>query len=73
MHSCVCKKFAFHHNGDFSGDVIITNRKSEQTMEVPFDEIKALVSDWVRQEMASRLDNMGDDEVLLGKFARGKK
>ena len=43
MHSSGFKNFVFHHNGSFDGDVIIVNRKTEQEMEVPFEDLKSFV------------------------------
>lgn len=62
-----------HHNGDFSGDVIIELRQEQigatgsggATVCVPFDLLKAIVAAWVRSELIARLEDASDDDLLL--------
>ena len=67
MHTTVGKVCLFHHNGDYDGDVEIVDKKdSTKRVVVPFDELKAVVADKVRQELIRQLEGMDDDELLGG-------
>lgn len=54
----------FFHNGDFSGEVIIRREGSEEEFRLPFGHLLQLVASYVRKEKISRLDVMGDNELL---------
>ena len=66
-----------HHNGDFSGDVIIELREEEiepiqpvngsLLVRIPFDLLKSIVAKWARNALISHLENVDDDELLLGR------
>lgn len=64
MHTTEGKRFRFFHNGDFSGHVRVINKKSNETMEILFEDIKSLAAEYVRQEKISKLENCTDDGVL---------
>jgi hypothetical protein len=51
------------HNGDFSGDTLLRH-DGEDVAYVPFHIIKALVSQYVRDQRIARLEDMTDEEVL---------
>lgn len=59
------KAVRFFHNGDFSGDVVIVRADTEEQMQVPFADLKALVAAWVVQTRIAALEQMTDDQVLL--------
>jgi hypothetical protein len=58
-------KVRFHHNGDFSGDVTIVDKETKVELDVPFEDLKALVAKYVRSERISKLDQ-SDDNTTLG-------
>jgi hypothetical protein len=77
MHSTDGKEVTFHHNGDYSGDVLIvvqahkvahyesTSHTSEHyEIEIPFNDLKMLVAEYVRGEKVDRLEQAEDDEVF---------
>ena len=66
MHTIEGKKLKMHHNGDFSGDVHLVDKKSGRSFEAPFADLKLLVSEYVRTERVIRLENLKTDEILLG-------
>lgn len=75
MHTTGVKGITFIHNGDFSGYVIIVLPKgsvqkltgpdsSKVHVQVPFEAIKGLVAEFVRQEKERALEDAEDDELL---------
>lgn len=66
MHTTKAGKFLFHHNGDFSGKVLIKNTDSAESMAVDFDSLKSLVAEWVRNETIAQIEQLEDDQLLLG-------
>ena len=62
----------YHHNGDFSGAVKFDAQVEMMSptsaglawVEVPFEDLRALVAEYARRERISRLEEMSDDEVL---------
>lgn len=67
MHTTQGKKFRFFHNGDFSGDIDIADKKTGKTLlSVPFNDLKALVAEWVQSEKIIKLEDADDDTILLG-------
>ncbi len=70
----------FLHNGDYSGDLLINIGPGEvETLDVmpgqpptkrvtiPFEDIKAIVAEYVRRTMRIALENASDDDVLFGR------
>lgn len=63
-----------HHNGDYSGDVIINvaperveqNGPMDFGIHVPFAALKELVANYVRSEFMDRLEGADADRILLG-------
>lgn len=73
----------FLHNGDFSGDLIVnvepaavarwtitagTGLPATVRVSVPFEDIKAIVAEYVRRETVRALEQASDDEVLFCTF-----
>lgn len=58
MHTTDCNATTFHHNGDYSGDVIVLDIRTRQEIRVPFDDIKTLVAKYVRDRQISRLEQI---------------
>jgi hypothetical protein len=71
----------FIHNGDYSGDLIINADPDEVAkvdydsitrlpgwhVTIPFEDIKAIVAEYVRRQRAIELENATDDDVLFGR------
>jgi GTPase involved in cell partitioning and DNA repair len=62
----------WHHNGDYSGDVIVRVPSGSVTIdsagarvEIPFEDIRELVANYVRNEKIARLETRTAEEVLL--------
>ena len=65
MHTTNGKKIRFFHNGDYSGDVkMIEIKTGKEIGEVPFDDLKTLVAQYVRDERVQKLEDASDDHVL---------
>jgi hypothetical protein len=76
MHSTKINGTRFFHNGDFSGEVKIQVQPSqvERTdwpeevggsvveVEIPFDDLRGLVFQYLRRRQISALEQMDDDE-----------
>ena len=65
MHTTEGTKYRFFHNGDYSGDVKAMNKETKEEIEIPFEDLKRLVANWVMTEKISRLEQAEDDELLL--------
>jgi len=69
MHTTEGKQFTFVHHGDYSGEIKIINNKSQKMVaEIPFEDIKRLVAEWVRGEWIEAIEGMEDDTLLVGKL-----
>lgn len=64
---------SFNHNGDYSGDVIITSARSTDEapgyeslgeVRVPFEAILQLMSEYLMSEMVARLENMTPNQLF---------
>jgi hypothetical protein len=64
MHTTKIGNYTFIHNGDYSGNTRIVNGLTHEEMEVPFDALKGLVAEYVRDERISKLEQAEDDELL---------
>lgn len=53
----------FNYNGDFSGDVHICAIENEW-MAIPFEDMKELVVEWIRQTNIRFLENATTEEIL---------
>lgn len=62
MHTKKLGNTTFHHHGDYSGDVIVITEAGEFSL--PFADLKAFVSSYVRDSMQTWLEEAGDDEIL---------
>jgi hypothetical protein len=62
-HTLEYGQFALHHDGDFQGDVVITDDKGD-SMKVPAKLIRRFVAAQVRADKISNLEQMSDDQVL---------
>ncbi len=71
MHSRTIDEITFHHNGDYSGDVLINGAEVEidgydgsTTITISFEVLAEFVSDAVRVARRSRLEQLEWYEVL---------
>lgn len=66
MHTHAFHGVIFHHNGDFSGEVIIHKDTTQEEIEIPFEAIKDLVALYVGNHKISVIEQQSSDELLLG-------
>jgi len=74
MHTVQYSYYHFHHEGDYSGEVIISGPAArfrqepglETEMRIPFEALKRFVADWVSWRKRSRLEIATADAILLG-------
>lgn len=52
-----------NHNGDYSGDVIITDLNGNRC-EVPFEALRDFVAGWVRADLINFAENAPSDVIL---------
>ena len=64
MHTTEGKKFLFHHNGDFSGNIIAWNPNDKTETVIPFSDILTLVAEWKRRALISAAENASDIDIL---------
>lgn len=65
MHTTVYGNTVFHHNGDYSGDLIIKNVDQPQNeIRIPVIDVINFVGDIVRSQQISKLEQMNGAEVL---------
>ncbi len=66
MHTTEGTQFRFHHNGDFSGEIRVVNKSTEDmVVKIPFEDFKTLVAAWVRSVRISNVEDSCDDGILL--------
>lgn len=65
MHSTQTPSAVFHHNGDYSGEVHIICRATNQEIHINFDDIKNLVAEYIRRQRISKLEQANDEAVLM--------
>lgn len=66
MHSTKIDDLIFHHEGDYYGDVEITDAISgESVCVLPFETLKRFVAGYVKQKRISALEDASADELLL--------
>jgi hypothetical protein len=75
MHHTQTKRLGWNHNGDFSGDVIVSVPKKAIdgpwpdgtfTVELPFEDIKELVAEYIRRELIRQIEDAEPDELIGG-------
>lgn len=72
MHTTNTRYTRFIHNGGFDGNVEMFDMISESRIgEVPFDDIKALVAQYVRSERIRRIEGADDHAILFDPLPRG--
>jgi hypothetical protein len=73
MHTLRTKNLRFHHNGDFSGNVLIVVREEKvepgpagmSFVEVPFEDLRELVFAYLRDKGIGKLEQISDDELEM--------
>ena len=53
----------FTHDGDFGGNVEIKS-KGMPTINIPFEDLKGIVAEYIRYHMMSRLESMDRTEII---------
>jgi hypothetical protein len=73
MHHTDTKNLGWNHNGDFDGEVKVTVPASAvdgpwpdgtYVIEIPFEDIKELVAEYVRKEFIRMAEEATPDELL---------
>lgn len=54
----------YHHNGDWSGDVLFVTGDDEMQVEVPFADILAMAMEYLRGELVERLEQADTAELV---------
>lgn len=70
MHSFDFGEYTIHHNGDFSGDVIV-DRNDETVAKVPFVVMLAAVGEKVKQDRIAKLENTDRCDIIARGMAKG--
>lgn len=71
MHTTEFDGVNFHHDGDFTGEVVIHDGRG-WVVKVPAAAIKAFVAAWKRQVMISAIEDMTDDDAIFAQLPGGK-
>ena len=53
-----------HYNGDYSGDVILTKKESNDEITTSFENLLAFVAMYVREKKISQIEQMTDEQLL---------
>lgn len=70
MHSFDFGEYTIHHNGDFSGEVIVDH--NEQTIaKLPFVVMLAVVGQKVKQDRIAKLENTEPCDIIARGMAKG--
>lgn len=69
MHTMEMKSgVRFHHNGDYSGEVYIVAPNVDDDeigeVKVDFEDIKAFVAEYLRDQMIEKIERAKTDEIL---------
>lgn len=58
------RQFQLHYNGDYSGNVQLENKLTNQSLEVPADVLFRFVAEALRREQLAKLEALTPAEVL---------
>ena len=61
-HSTISGDTIFHHNGGYEGDIVIV--RDGESFVVPFEDLKSLVADYVRDHKINAIELMSDEHLL---------
>lgn len=64
MHSYQTKSTTFHFNGSFDGRILIVNEEDKQQVLIPFQDIKEIVTVYLRNELISRIEDAELKDLL---------
>lgn len=56
----------FHYNGDWSGDVRISEKSSGEDLAIPMADLLALAAEYVREQRKHGIDSADSRAILLG-------
>ena len=67
MHTTKINQTLFHHNGDYSGEIIIErfDNNIETSITIPTEDIIKFVGEMIRSEMISKLEQIDAKELVL--------
>ena len=67
MHTTKINQTLFHHNGDYSGEIIIQrfDNDIETSIMIPTEDIIKFVGEMIRSEMISKLEQIDAKELVL--------
>lgn len=65
MHTTSCGDYNFHHNGDYSGEIVISHKPTGNEFEIPFETLIFFMAEWKRQELSRHLDLKTSKDILL--------
>ena len=67
MHTTKINQTLFHHNGDYSGGIIIQrfDNDIETSITIPTEDIIKFVGEMIRSEMISKLEQIDAKELVL--------
>ena len=64
MHSANYNKIVIFYNSDYSGEVIIRNKITEEEVRLDMDDLRDFVAESVRMERIEKIEQMDADELL---------
>lgn len=64
MHATQGSRVSFHHNSDYSGDVLVIHEQTKVEMIIPFTDIRHLVGEYLRSRKISLLEEMSTTKLL---------
>lgn len=64
MHITEIEGWIFHHNGDYSGDVVIVTPEDNAKLSVPFSALRGFMAEYFRERITNALADMSGNELL---------
>ena len=61
MHSFQGKKVSFHFNGDYSGDIIITKKNTEEEFVIPSSDMLTFAQNIMYNLFEEQIENVEDE------------
>lgn len=67
MHTYEAKLFRFHHDGDFSGEVICVEKATKKETAIPAEDLLELIANaYVLPKKIEKLEQATPEQLLLG-------
>lgn len=67
MHTYTTENLIIQYNGDYSGDCVIIDRKTNAEITARCEEIMGFAAKAIRDSIISRIEDMTDRDILSGK------